>query len=158
MNKVEISSSSKPPPELASAGRLKSNAKKFLLKVLKKLKEDNREVSVLFCDDGFIKKLNGEYRGKDEPTDILSFPRDGGCGGDIAISLDTLVSNAKEFNLSADEELKRLLIHGVLHLAGFDHKAHCLTAESIAAEPMFEIQERLMRELTNETITGRVNV
>jgi len=157
MNKVEISSSSKPPPEWKGAG-WKPNVKKFILKILKRLNQHNAEISVLFCADEFIKSLNVQYRNKDEPTDILSFPRgedSAGCSGDIAISLDTLLSNARIFGLDPDEELKRLLIHGILHLSGFDHKK-CLTAESTAAEPMFKLQEDLMAEFKDENIINKM--
>ena len=102
--------------------------------VLEKLGYDNEEISILFCDDEFIHQLNKEYRDIDNPTDVLSFENgmeytdDEGTwysAGDIIISLDTLPKNADYFGVSPNEELKRLLIHGTLHLNGMDHgEAH----------------------------------
>ncbi|MFO8063364.1 MAG: rRNA maturation RNase YbeY, partial [Spirochaetia bacterium] len=151
------------------------------------------EVSVLFCDDAFIRDLNSRYRGIDAPTDILSFsqiesaaeaatsqmssaaeaatepvsssdhestPRFGEAedseahepheeetpvaAGDLVISLDTMHRQAAEYNVRAEEELKRLLIHGILHLAGYDH------GETHDDGKMMDIQERLLRRLTEE--------
>lgn len=92
------------------------------------------EISVLLCDDERMTDLNRRYRGMDRTTDVLSFPRAGGrkarasrplrgglVAGDIAISLPTMRRNAKEFGSTEGEELKRLLVHGILHLAGMDH-------------------------------------
>jgi probable rRNA maturation factor len=84
------------------------------------------EIGILLCGDERITVLNGRYRGKQRATDVLSFPRQAVSGeapvkGDIAISLDTLRRNAARYGVAEDEELKRLLIHGILHLAGMDH-------------------------------------
>ena len=89
----------------------KTPVKDFLLKVLDKLGKDKWEVSVLFTGDAFIQQLNGEYRGKDEPTDVLSFaqvdnkeafPEKGGrfYAGDIVISMETLAKNADYFGIA----------------------------------------------------------
>ena len=86
------------------------------------------ELSVLLCDNPNMKELNSTYRGIDSPTDVLSFnqdafPAEGGIrvAGDIVISMDMLQENAREFRVTPNEELKRLLIHGMLHLVGMDH-------------------------------------
>lgn len=102
----------------------------YVEKVLEELKIDGEEISIFFCDDEEIQNLNRDYREIDSPTDILSFENgaeyedDEGKwkeAGDIAISFETLPKNAEYFGVSENEELKRLLIHGVLHLNGFDH-------------------------------------
>lgn len=84
------------------------------------------EVNVLIAGSEEIRELNRRYRGKDEATDVLSFPTDGGAGegfaGDIAISADIAVENARRFGHPPREEVKVLLLHGVLHLAGYDHE------------------------------------
>jgi probable rRNA maturation factor len=102
------------------------------------------EISMLLCDDRKITELNGRYRGRNRPTDVLSFPGDGaGTGvvaGDIAISLDTLRRNAAAFGVSEQEEVKRLAVHGILHLAGMDHGRG-------KGRKMLALQERLMEEL-----------
>jgi probable rRNA maturation factor len=118
----------------------------FIKSVLDGLGRKNWELSVLFCDNSYIKSLNAQYRNKDEPTDILSFPlgekEPGGrfLAGDIVISLDALEENTRFFKVSADEELRRLLIHGILHLAGYDH------ATNEAKEPMLQLQEKILCE------------
>ena len=89
-----------------------------------------REISILFTDDSHIKELNRTYRGKDKATDVLSFPQITGKRqdiaplmlGDIVISKETAVKQAKKYNHSISRELERLLIHGILHLLGYDHE------------------------------------
>ncbi|MCC6502331.1 MAG: rRNA maturation RNase YbeY [Deltaproteobacteria bacterium] len=83
---------------------------------------EERELSVLLTGNPEIRELNREYRGKDKPTDVLSFPMgDDYLLGDIVISTEKAASQAEEFGVSFDEEMGRLLVHGILHLAGYDH-------------------------------------
>lgn len=89
-----------------------------------------QQLSVLFCKDPEIHKLNLSYRGKDKPTDVLSFSAQEGAEmpgtenvlGDLVISVDTAKLQAKEYGVSFENEILRLLIHGILHLAGYDHE------------------------------------
>lgn len=131
----------------------KGPVKLFLLDVLEKLGKDKWEVSVLFTGDAFIQKLNRDYRGKDEPTDVLSFaqvdskeafPAEGGrfYAGDIVISTETLAKNANYFNISMNEELKRLLVHGLLHLSGLNHE------NNNPDQPMLVEQEKILNQFT----------
>jgi len=129
----------------------------FALKVLEEIKRDNWELSILLCGDKTITALNSQYRNKFEPTDILSFTlgetvQEGGktvyLPGDIVISLDTLRENAKYFNSGEDEELRRLLIHGILHLDGMDHET------TDKEEPMLAYQEEILDRLKDEHILG----
>ena len=130
----------------------------FVQKVLDKLGHRNWEVSVLFCNNRYIKSLNAQYRNKDKPTDVLSFPlgetlpdaKGRYIAGDLVISLDALEENAGLFKVSPDEELRRLLIHGILHLSGEDH------ATNKAGEPMLKIQEELLSCLAGERIQENV--
>ncbi|MDF1565659.1 MAG: rRNA maturation RNase YbeY [Deltaproteobacteria bacterium] len=89
------------------------------------------ELSILFVDDPAIRVLNRDYRQKDRPTDVLSFPQDGlgelPAGeprilGDVVISLPTARRQARERHRGLGEELRRLLVHGFLHLLGHDHE------------------------------------
>ena len=122
------------------------------------LKED-RDFSLHFISDEEIRELNNDYRGIDSPTDILTFAINDGDDfpivfdddeiieeeeemGDVFISLDSMNRNAQEFGVSSDEELKRLLLHGLLHLRGMDHKTN-----DFASEPMLIEQERILLEL-----------
>lgn len=127
----------------------------FAAQVLKKLGVDREEVSLLFCDDAAIQRLNRDYRSIDSPTDILSFENgseytdeEGGWlqAGDIVVSLETLPKNAVYFKVSENEELKRLLIHGLLHLNGYDHGEEHIGDGDAPKGEMLVLQERLLRE------------
>ena len=82
------------------------------------------EIGYLFVDDGKILEVNREYLGHDYYTDIITFDYDEGdtINGDLVISLDTVRSNAKLFGKDYDEELHRVIIHGILHLCGINDK------------------------------------
>ena len=131
----------------------KSLIKDFMLQVLENLGKDKWEVSLLFTGDAFIQQLNREYRAKDEPTDVLSFaqvdsketfPAKGGrfYAGDIVISMETLAKNAEYFSISMNEELKRLLVHGILHLSGMEHE------NNNPDQPMLVKQEKILNQFT----------
>jgi len=130
----------------------------FALKVLDEIKRENWELSILFCDDKTIAELNSRYRNRAEATDVLSFPlgetlredeKTVYLPGDIVISLDTLRENARYFKTGEDEELRRLLIHGILHLDGMDHMTNDRN------EPMLELQEEILNRLKDEQIIRR---
>lgn len=78
------------------------------------------EVDVLIAGNRRLQQLNRRFRKKNEPTDVLSFPRIE--GGDIAISADIARVNARLYGHPAAEEIKILVLHGMLHLAGYDHE------------------------------------
>lgn len=82
------------------------------------------EVGYLFCDDKKILEVNREYLGHDYYTDIITFDYDEGnqINGDLVISLDTVRTNAEQFGKDYDEELYRVIIHGILHLCGLNDK------------------------------------
>ena len=96
---------------------------------LRRLGHRAAEVGVLVCDDPTIHALNRQYRGKDRPTDVLSFPAGapGADGapylGDVAISLDTARRQAAGRRIPLERELELLLLHAVIHLSGYDHEA-----------------------------------
>jgi probable rRNA maturation factor len=85
------------------------------------------EVSLLLTSDREMRKLNRSFRGKDKATDVLSFPAVDAVAakfaGDLAISIDTASANAAELGHSLEDELRVLILHGLLHLAGYDHEA-----------------------------------
>jgi probable rRNA maturation factor len=84
------------------------------------------QVDVLLTSDAEVKSLNRSYRGKNKPTDVLSFPTPSEIAqqhaGDLAISLDTASRQAAAYNHPLDTEVKILVLHGLLHLAGEDHE------------------------------------
>ena len=85
------------------------------------------QVTVLLTTDAAIRKLNRQFRGKDKATDVLSFPAAGigaeQIAGDLAISVTTALGQAAEQGHSLSTEIKVLILHGLLHLAGYDHEA-----------------------------------
>jgi len=100
-------------------------------KIMSNLDCLNQEVSILLTGDLDIRRLNHEFRNIDQPTDVLSFPQDAEEDpsfpgekflGDIAVSLDTAKAQANEHGLEFQEEIILLLIHGILHLLGYDHE------------------------------------
>jgi probable rRNA maturation factor len=91
------------------------------------------ELSVVLTDDATIQQLNKAYRATDGPTDVLSFSQAEGEAfavpdgetphlGDVIISVDTARSQAGEFGLPLQDEIAHLLVHGILHLLGYDHE------------------------------------
>ena len=82
------------------------------------------DIAYIFCSDDKILEINRQYLGHDYYTDIITFDYTEGdlIGGDIFISVDTVSANAMEFGVSFDEELHRIIIHGILHLCGFEDK------------------------------------
>jgi probable rRNA maturation factor len=79
------------------------------------------EVDILISSNMRLRDLNRRFRHKNKPTDVLSFPRP--SGGDIAISADIALENAHRYGHGMAEELKILVLHGMLHLAGYDHES-----------------------------------
>lgn len=131
---------------------------KFVIEILKKLEIDREEISILFCNDEAIQQLNRDYREIDAATDILSFENgekytdDEGewlAAGDMAISLDTLPKNAEYFAVSENEELKRLLIHGTLHLNGYDHGEAHIEPGVEPTDEMLVLQEKILKEFAD---------
>ena len=106
-------------PSARTLGRFLTAAQKTI-----KLKG---QVTVLLTTDAAIRKLNKQFRGKDKATDVLSFPAAGlgaeGMAGDLAISVTTALKQAAEQGHTLSTEIKVLVLHGLLHLAGYDHEA-----------------------------------
>ena len=85
----------------------------------------DKEIELILTTDEEIQELNKTHRGKDAPTDVLSFPLENLPGmplGSIVISIDTAKKGAKNFGHSVEDEIKLLFIHGLLHLLGYDHE------------------------------------
>lgn len=133
----------------------------FVSKVLEHLNYDKEEISILFCNDSFIQELNKNYRNIDAPTDVLSFENGEEYNdeegkwlnvGDIVISVETLPKNAAYFEVDENTELKRLLIHGILHLNGMDHGEEHIEKGIEPTGKMLVIQEKVLKELSDEFI------
>jgi probable rRNA maturation factor len=110
-------------------------------------------VDVLLSDDSTLRDLNKNFRGKDKPTDVLSFPAPAKFAnkhaGDLAISLDTAARQASTFGHTLGDEVKILLLHGLLHLSGEDHETD--NGEMAAREAILRIELHLPATLIERT-------
>ena len=106
------------------------------------ISEDKKEgeINYVFCDDEYLHKINVEYLQHDTLTDIISFDYSMGneLNGDIFVSIERVEDNAADFNVSFDEELKRVLVHGILHYCGYKDKG--------------DVEELVMRAKEDEKI------
>ena len=97
----------------------------FAVKALVAIGNSESSATIAFVSDKRIRELNRQFRGIDKATDVLSFPADGPDEsnlGDIAISAETAAAQAKENGLTFDNEIAQLILHGLLHLSGYDHE------------------------------------
>ena len=100
------------------------------------------DLSFIFCSDDYLLKMNKEYLDHDYFTDIITFNyvEDKNVYGDIFISVDRVKENANEYSVSFEEELKRVIIHGVLHLIGFDDKDKSLKLQMTQKEDEYLLE------------------
>ena len=148
MNDVEVASAGIDEP-----GWL-PGCKRFAGFVLSARKIDKWELSILLTNDETIRQLNRHYRDMNTPTDVLSFSQDPDYAvakgeentpaGDVVISVQTCRRNAEARGIPEEEELKRLLIHGILHLEGMDHEDE--------HSEMIRLQEKILNDLKEECI------
>ena len=126
---------------------------KNVAKTAKHRKALKKQVGIVFIDKKAMRKLNKQYRQKDKVTDVLSFAGGGEVMdddaflGDIVLCVEQIKKQAEEHDLHASEELSYLVLHGLLHLLGYDHE------ESEAeAKKMFRIQDKLFADLQDRDI------
>lgn len=101
---------------------LKGKVKRVVESLLKELDIKEREISILLTTDEEIRELNSKYRAKNAATDVLSFPMDDALlMGDVVISIERAIEQAYRYGSSQEAEIERLLIHGTLHLLGYEH-------------------------------------
>jgi probable rRNA maturation factor len=95
----------------------------FAEKALKAIGNSGTSATIAFVSDSSIRKLNRQFRNIDKATDVLSFPADEPENlGDVAISVETAAKQAKENGLEFNDEIAQLILHGLLHLSGYDHE------------------------------------
>ncbi|MDP3443496.1 MAG: rRNA maturation RNase YbeY [Ignavibacteria bacterium] len=101
------------------------------------------DINIIFCSDPFILELNNKYLKHNYFTDIITFDNSQGnlISGDLYISIDTVKSNAKEYSVTFENELHRVIIHGILHLLGYDDKT--------------KDQSNVMKEMENKCLNMR---
>jgi probable rRNA maturation factor len=114
------------------------------------------EVSVLLTRDEGIRALNRQYRRKDKATDVLAFPAAKGIAGDLVISVETALRQAEERHHALEMEVKVLLLHGLLHLAGYDHETDngTMRRKEMRLRRELGLSEGLI-ERTQANLTGR---
>lgn len=152
-NYVDVSSENLEPPSWTD------NLREYAVAILRELSVSNWEVSILLTDDERIRRLNADYRGKDEPTDVLSFSSNDGSvpgepytptpgegpmffAGDIVLNVPMIQRQAAEWHVEPEEELRRMVIHGTLHLAGHTHSSN-----KFSEEPMLRLQEAILNRI-----------
>jgi probable rRNA maturation factor len=97
----------------------------FAARAIDAIGKKGSSATIAFVSDKTIRQLNRQFRGIDRATDVLSFPAEDSDKtnlGDIAISVDTAAKQARENGLKFDEEVAQLILHGLLHLSGYDHE------------------------------------
>jgi len=97
----------------------------WLTSVIESEKKKEGYINYIFCDDEYLHKINLEYLNHDTLTDIISFDYSMGneLHGDIYVSIERVLDNAKDYDVTFDEELKRVLVHGILHYCGYKDKS-----------------------------------
>lgn len=108
--------------------------------VIKSENKTEGEINYIFCDDNYLIEINQQYLNHDTLTDIISFDYSVGneLNGDIFISIERVLDNARDFNTNFENELKRVMSHGILHYCGYKDKT--------------EADEKLMRNKEDEKI------
>lgn len=113
--------------------------KKTAQRILQFLDRDRAELSLALVDNRGMQKLNAQYRNKNEPTDVLSFPVEGSLPagtewlGDVVISVEKAEAQARKRRKTLEQEMRELLIHGILHLLGYDHERSARDARIMRA-------------------------
>ena len=112
----------------------------WLSRVIESENKNEGEINYIFCDDDYLHKINVEYLDHDTLTDVISFDYSVGSeiNGDCFISIERVEDNAKDFNVAFEEELKRVIVHGLIHYCGYKDKG--------------ESDELLMRSKEDEKI------
>lgn len=122
---------------------------KWILEIARQHGKRVGEISYLFCDDYKILETNKQFLQHDYYTDIITFDYNTGdlIAGDILISVDTVMSNSAQFNTDFNEEIHRIIIHGILHLCGLEDKKPDDKAQMTAAE---NEALQLLKDMTKE--------
>ena len=104
--------------------KLQDKVQVWIVNTIENEKKEGGEINVIFCSDDYLLNMNKEHLNHDYFTDIITFDFCQGniVSGDLFISVDRVGENAKDFNVEFNKELHRVIIHGVLHLIGFNDK------------------------------------
>ncbi|MCX6779536.1 MAG: rRNA maturation RNase YbeY [Candidatus Magasanikbacteria bacterium] len=121
--------------------------KNVALETTKSLKI-KKSLSLVVVGQAKIKKINFLYRQKNKPTDVLSFEGEGELLGEIFLCWPIAKKQAKQYSLTLKEELARLIIHGILHLLGYDHEKG-----EQESKKMFDLQDKLLGRFTKKYVS-----
>jgi rRNA maturation RNase YbeY len=101
-----------------------SEISNWLSNVIKSEYKKEGDINYIFCDDDYLVEINQQYLDHDTLTDIISFDYSVGneLHGDVFISVERVVENAEDFNVTFEEELRRVIVHGILHYCGYKDK------------------------------------
>jgi probable rRNA maturation factor len=126
----------------------KTILKQWIIKTVDKKKSQVGELNFIFCSDDYLLKVNQEYLNHNTYTDIITFDytNDKIISGDIFISVNRVEENAKKFSKSFENELHRVMIHGVLHLLGYKDKT------KKAKEEMTKEEDRCLKSLSRKLV------
>lgn len=117
----------------------------FLKKLEGSVKTEQGILNVVFVNDQYIQALNKTYRGKDRPTNVLSFTYGAdGLLGEVYVSVETAKRQAKKFRHPLADELIQLIVHGILHVHGYDHE------EEEDYKKMFALEKKILGELAGK--------
>jgi probable rRNA maturation factor len=132
---VDVQSRVSSAPPASDVRRLIERVRRSLSKVSKVQSPKSKgELSVLFCGDSRMRRLNREFRRQDRTTDVLAFPAAAGALlGDIVVSVPYAARQARKRGEPSAREIERLLVHGYLHLLGFDHETDAGEMEALEA-------------------------
>lgn len=152
MKNVNVFTEGITPPEYKiSTGYIKKTA----VKIIELIDFDFPDCSIIITNNSFIRSINSQYRNKDAPTDVISFPADtdmlpegieGQISAEIYISIEKAEEQAVEAEVSLKNELNRLLVHGLLHVAGYDHE---LSDEE--EKLMFETEDLILKKIESQS-------
>lgn len=109
-----------------------------------------KEVNVIITNSAMIEQLNSQFRKVDSPTDVLAFPPDEDLLGEVWLCPSIIRKNAKKFDQEYEKELVRVLIHGLLHIAGHDHEGSFSAEDDEQMEPMFKVQESILSDIEGQ--------
>jgi probable rRNA maturation factor len=108
-------------------------------------KDAKKNLTIVFVSRAVSQKLNVQFRGKKKPTDVLSFaPVEKGSLGELVLCMPVLKKQAREHDLSLNEEVGYMNLHGILHLLGYDHEK-----SAVQARKMFKLQDVIFEKLTS---------
>ena len=142
MTRLEVCVLGAPP-----AGVRAAHLRRVLEEASARLRLRRASVTVRFAGDRSVRRLNRAYRGVDRATDVLSFPMGGGPGGllhlgDVIISRDRAAAQARASGLSLTREVEELVLHGLLHLLGYDHEADQGEMDALELELRLRLLDR----------------